>query len=94
MNSFFLKKENLIEVVIGVGTKFHTNNYVFSIFYENFFAESDVVPAFYNAWAYGNTNGRGDGFELGVQLKKKNFRIRAQYYRADVINPGDELQEI
>ncbi len=79
--------------VIGAGTKIHTNNYVFSLFYENFFAESDVVPAYYNAWAYGNTNGKGDGLEFGIQLKKKNFRIRAQYYRADVINPGDDLQQ-
>lgn len=79
--------------VIGAGTKIHTNNYVFSLFYENFFAESDVVPAYYNAWAYGNTNGRGEGLEFGVQFKKKNFRIRTQYYRADVINPGSDLQD-
>jgi hypothetical protein len=74
--------------LIGVGTKFHTTNYVFSFFYENYFAESDVVPAFYNAWAYGNTNKKGNGFELGMQFKKKNFRVRAQYYGADVINPN------
>lgn len=78
--------------IIGIGSKFHTNNYVYSFFYENFFAESDVVPGFYNSWAYGNTNKEGNGFELGIQFKKKNFRVRAQYYEAKVLN-ADPLQQ-
>jgi hypothetical protein len=79
--------------IIGLGSKFHTNNYIISAAYENFFAESDVVPAFYNSWALGNTNSKGDGLDISIQFKKKNFRLRAQYYRADVINAGDDLQE-
>lgn len=78
--------------LIGLGSKFHTNNYVYSFFYENYFAESDVVPSYYNSWAYGNTNKEGNGFELGMQFKKKNFRVRAQYYDAKVLNP-DGLQQ-
>lgn len=79
--------------ILGIGSKFHTNNYIISAAYENFFAESDVAPSFYNAWALGNTNSKGDGVDLWIQFKKKNFRLRAQYYRADVINTGDDLQE-
>ncbi len=78
--------------LIGVGSKFHTNNYIYSVFYESFFAESDVVPGYYNSWAYGNTNKKGNGFEVGVQFKKKNFRIRAQYYEAKLLNV-DPLQQ-
>ncbi|MBY0384373.1 hypothetical protein K2X05_04370, partial [bacterium] len=78
--------------LIGIGSKLHTNNYVYSLFYENFFAESDVVPGYYNSWAYGNTNKKGNGFEFGVQFKKKNFRIRAQYYEAKLLNT-DPLQQ-
>ncbi len=78
--------------IIGLGSKLHTNNFIYSVFYENFFAESDVVPGFYNSWAYGNTNKKGNGFELGIQFKKKNFRVRAQYYEAKVLN-ADPLQQ-
>jgi hypothetical protein len=79
--------------IFGLGTKFHTNDYIISAAYENFFAESDVAPSFYNAWALGNTNRQGDGFDLWIQFKKKNFRLRAQYYRADVINSNQNIQE-
>lgn len=79
--------------IFGLGTKLHTNDFIISAAYENYFAESDVAPSFYNSWALGNTNSRGDGVDLWIQFKKKNFRLRAQYYRADVINAGDDLQE-
>lgn len=78
--------------LLGIGSKFHTNNYVYSFVYENYFAESDVAPTYYNSWAYGNTNKKGNGFEFGVQFKKRNFRIRAQYYEAKVLN-ADPLQQ-
>lgn len=72
--------------VIGLGGKLHFEDHVVVLGYENFFAESDVVPSYYNSWIYGNTNKRGQGIDMSVQFKKRNFRVRAQFYQADVIN--------
>jgi hypothetical protein len=79
--------------IYALGSRFHTNDHIFTVFYTNYFAESDVAPSYYNAWVMGNTNGKGQGVELYWQLKKKNFRVHAEYYRTDVINAGDDLQE-
>ncbi|MBY0314476.1 MAG: hypothetical protein K2Q26_03085 [Bdellovibrionales bacterium] len=78
--------------VVAVGTVIMFQNYNWFVTYENFFAESDVVPAFYNSWGYGNTNKKGNGVDTSLEFKKYNFRLRAQYYKADVLNP-DGLQQ-
>ena len=72
--------------VIGVGTKVDFEDHIVKLSYENFFAESDVVPSFYSSWVYGKTNKEGQGVDLSVQFKKHNFRVRTQFYQADVIN--------
>lgn len=79
--------------IFALGSRLHTNDHIFTVFYANYFAESDVAPSYYNAWVMGNTNGKGEGVELYWQLKKKNFRVHAEYYRTNVINAGDDLQE-
>lgn len=76
----------------GVGANFHTTDVVYSLIYENYFAESDVVPGYYNAWGYGNTNKEGYGLDFKANFLKKNFRLRVQYYDAKVINL-DPLQQ-
>ncbi|MCC6138736.1 MAG: hypothetical protein IT287_08895 [Bdellovibrionaceae bacterium] len=72
--------------VVRVGSRFHLTNHIVGIGYDNYFAESDVAPSYYNAWAYGNTNKKGNGGEISLEFKKLNFRVRAQYYDAKVIN--------
>lgn len=72
--------------VIRAGARFHLADHVLGVGYDNYYAESDVAPSYYNAWAYGNTNKRGNGGEISLEFKKRNFRLRAQYYDAKVIN--------
>lgn len=78
--------------LISVGTVVMFSDYNWFVSYENFFAESDVVPGFYSSLGYGNTNKKGSGIDTSIEFKKYNFRIRAQYYKADVLNP-DGLQQ-
>lgn len=75
--------------LIRAYNRIHTDNYAFYIGYDRYFAESDVVPSYYNAWVYGKSNKEGQGGELAVEFKKKNFRVRFQYYEADLINFSD-----
>jgi hypothetical protein len=78
--------------VIGLATMVHLQDYKIEFRYENIFIESDAVPGFYNAWAYGNTNKEGQGYEVVVNFLKKKFRVKAQYYDMKLINP-DPLQQ-
>lgn len=71
---------------LRLASKFHMTNYAVTAAFDSYFAEADVVPSYYNAWALGNTNKKGNGGELILEFKKKNFRIRAQYYEAHLIN--------
>jgi hypothetical protein len=106
MNSIFepraslgvLKNEQAPETyndgqIIEAGTNIHLVNHVVSVEYQNFFAESDVVPSYYNSWAYGNTNKKGQGFEFGIQFKKYNFKIRANYIEAKLLNTNSVQQD-
>lgn len=72
--------------ILRVASKFHFNDYALYVGYDTYFAESDVAPSYYNSWGLGNTNKRGNGGELTLEFKKHQFRVRAQYYQADVIN--------
>jgi hypothetical protein len=78
--------------ITSIGNVFHMDNHTFYIGAEKFFAESDVAPAYYNSWVYGNTNKKGYGLETWWWFKKQKFRIRAEYYSAKVLN-DDGLQE-
>ena len=79
--------------IIEAGSHIHLNNHIISVYYQNFFAESDVVPSYYNSWAYGNTNKKGQGIELGLQFKKYNFKIRASYSDAKLPNGVQQDQK-
>lgn len=72
--------------LLRVASKFHFTDYALYVGYDTYFAESDVAPSFYNSWGLGNTNKRGNGGEVSLEFKKHQFRLRAQYYQADVIN--------
>lgn len=78
--------------VISVGALVMFTRYNWFINLENYFAQSDVAPAYYNSWGYGNTNKKGNGIDTALEFKKYNFRLRAQYYKTDVLNP-DGLQQ-
>lgn len=69
-----------------VGNIYHMESHMFYVGYENFFVESDVTPAFYGSGAYGFTNKKGHGVEAWWLFKKHNFRVRAEFYKANVIN--------
>lgn len=79
--------------MVEVGNRIHMENHIFSLAYENFFTESDVAPAFYNSFGYGNTNRKGQGIDAYWQFKKHNFRVRAQYYKTNVINDNGIQQD-
>lgn len=72
--------------VITIGTGLDMDEHFVYAEYSNFFAESDVVPAYYNSWAIGHTNSEGFGVDIGVEFKKYNFRLRSYYYRANVLD--------
>lgn len=79
--------------IITVWNRFSLKDFSIYIAYENYFAESDVVPSYYSSWIYGNTNKKGNGGEIALEFEKQNFRIRAQYYDANVINPNGLQQD-
>lgn len=79
--------------LIEAGTNFYLTNHILRFEYQNFFTESDAVPSYYNSWAYGNTNKKGQGVELSIQFVKYNFKIRANYIEAKVLNPNTVQQD-
>jgi hypothetical protein len=78
--------------ITSLGTLLHMDHHTMYVGFEKFFAESDVAPAYYNSWVYGNTNKKGYGLETWLWFQKSKFRIRAEYYSAKVLNK-DGLQE-
>ena len=53
-----------------------------------FFAESDVVPAYYSSSDLGRNNRQGWGAKLSATVKPAGFKVAANYVDAAVINSG------
>ena len=53
--------------------------------YNNYFIESDAVPAFYNSYKMGHNNRIGNGFKLSVESKSWGIIFSGEYYKADLL---------
>lgn len=53
--------------------------------YNNYFVESDAVPAFYNSYKMGHNNRIGNGFKLSVESKSWGIIFSGEYYKADLL---------
>lgn len=51
-----------------------------------FFVESDVVPASYNSWDFGNNNRKGLIVDLEVKFPRHGFKIDFEYIQSATIN--------
>lgn len=78
---------------LHLGVNFDLQDHLATFEYVDFFAESDVVPAYYNSWAIGHTNRTGFALHARLEFKKYNFRLRTYYYKANEINESDLQQD-
>lgn len=54
--------------------------------YSVFFIESDVTPAAYNRWDFGNTNRKGSVAKLEINFKRQKFKVGVEYSNSDLIS--------
>ncbi len=65
--------------------------------YDNFFIESDAVPARYNSHNYGHNNRIGNSYQMSLESKDWGVNFKVNYVRADLLNQStrriDGLQQ-
>jgi hypothetical protein len=73
--------------IAWVGPALKVGKMKFAANYGQFFAEPDVIPAYYMSLLYGGTNRQGQFGRLEAEFMDYNFKIVGQYVEADPINP-------
>lgn len=65
----------------------------FDLSFNNFFVESDAVPAFFMS-RFAQANSKGYGIEFGTQWIEKKVRVGVAYTFVDLINPDESKRQL